>query len=62
MFKQVQIVDMRENKQLGTQYFEIHEIDPTYKIDRIVYREKSRSGWFKELTPELFKEKTRNLQ
>jgi hypothetical protein len=37
-------------------------MDPAYKIDRIVYREKSRSGWFKELTPELFEEKTQNLQ
>jgi hypothetical protein len=62
MHKQVQILDMRENKQLGIQYFEIHEVDPAYKIDRIVYREKSRSGWFKELTPELFREKTRDLR
>jgi hypothetical protein len=62
MFKQVQILTMRENKQLGIQYFEIHEVDPDYKIDRIVYREKSPAGWFKELTPEVFREKTRNLQ
>ena len=62
MFKQVQIMQMKENKSLGIQYFEIHEMDPAYKIDRIVYREKSRSGWFKELTPELFEEKTQNLQ
>jgi hypothetical protein len=62
MFKQVQIINIRENKQLGTQYFEIHETDPAYKIDRIVYREKSPSGWFKELTPEVFREKTQNLQ
>jgi hypothetical protein len=53
---------MRENKQLGIQYFEIHEVDPTYKIDRIVYREKSRTGWFKELSAEVFKEKTQHLQ
>jgi hypothetical protein len=53
---------MRENKQLGIQYFEIHEVDPTYKIDRIVYREKSRAGWFKELSAEVFKEKTQHLQ
>jgi hypothetical protein len=62
MLKKVQILTMRENKQLGIQYFEIHEVDPDYKIDRIVYREKSPAGWFKELTPEVFKEKTRNLQ
>jgi len=62
MLKQVQILNMRENKQLGTQYFEIHEVDPTYKIDRIVYREKSRTGWFKELSAEVFKEKTQHLQ
>ena len=34
MLKQVQILNMRENKQLGIQYFEIHEVDPDYKIDR----------------------------
>ncbi len=62
MHKQVEIITMRENKQLGVQYFEIHEVDPAYNIDRIVYREKSSSGWFKELTPEVFKEKTQNLQ
>lgn len=62
MLKQVQILNMRENKQLGTQYFEIHEVDPTYKIDRIVYREKSRTGWFKELSAEVFREKTQHLQ
>jgi hypothetical protein len=62
VLKQVQILNMRENKELGIQYFEIHEVDPTYKIDRIVYREKSRAGWFKELSPEVFREKTENLQ
>ena len=62
MLKQVQILNMRENKQLGIQYFEIHEVAPTYKIDRIVYREKSRTGWFKELSAEVFKEKTQHLQ
>jgi hypothetical protein len=62
MLKQVQILNMRENKQLGIQYFEIHEVDPTYKIDRIVYREKSPTGWFKELSAEVFKEKTQHLQ
>jgi hypothetical protein len=53
---------MRENKQLGIQYFEIHEVDPTYRIDRIVYREKSPSGWFKELTHEAFEKKTQDLR
>ena len=62
MNKTVEILKMRENKKLGTQYFEIHEVDPAYKIDRIVYREKNASGWFKELSPEVFQEKVRNLQ
>ena len=62
MWKQVQILNVRENKQLGTQYYEIHEVDPTYKIDRIVYRERSRTGWFKEISAEVFKAKTRHLQ
>ena len=42
--------------------FQIHEQDPLYKIDRIVYREKSPYGWFKEISSEDYVQKVKNLR
>ncbi len=61
MKKTVRILEMLEDKSSGIQLFQIHEEDPAYKIDRIVYREKSRAGWFKEISPELYFERTKKL-
>ena len=62
MQKTLKVLNVFEDSTSGAQVFQIHEQDPDYKIDRIVYREKSPAGWFKELSPEVFREKTRNLQ
>ena len=45
---------MYEDTLSGDQLFQVHEIDPLCKIDRIVYREKSRAGWFKEIDSEAY--------
>ncbi|MFN8008850.1 MAG: hypothetical protein U0V70_17865 [Terriglobia bacterium] len=50
MKDQIQIIESYEEKVSGKQLFQIHEMIPEYKIDRIVYREKSREGWFKEIS------------
>jgi hypothetical protein len=50
MKNQVEIIESYEDKSSGKQLFQIHELIPQYKIDRIVYREKSREGWFKEIS------------
>jgi hypothetical protein len=50
MKEQIEILEFYEDKSSGKQLFQIHELIPQYKIDRIVYREKSREGWFKEIS------------
>ena len=50
MKEQTEIIEFYEDKSTGKQLFQIHELIPQYKIDRIVYREKSREGWFKEIS------------
>ena len=45
-----EILEFYEDRSSGTQLFQIHELIPQYKIDRVVYRQKSREGWFKEIT------------
>ena len=50
MKEQTEIIEFYEDKSTGKQLFQIHELIPEYKIDRIVYREKSREGWFKEIS------------
>ncbi|MEW5976096.1 MAG: hypothetical protein AB1898_09875 [Acidobacteriota bacterium] len=61
MEKLIRILECHEDKTSGTQLFQIHEVDPPFKIDRIVYREKSKDGWFKEITPDTYFEKVRSL-
>ena len=61
MQKSVKILEMHEDTDTRSQLFQIHELDPLYKIDRIVYREKSRYGWFKEISPELYFERVKKL-
>jgi hypothetical protein len=50
MKEQTEIIEFYEDKSTGKQLFQIHELIPQHKIDRIVYREKSREGWFKEIS------------
>jgi hypothetical protein len=50
MKEQTEIIEFYEDPSSGKQLFQIHELIPQYKIDRIVYREKSREGWFKEIS------------
>ena len=50
MKEQTEIIEFYEDRSTGKQLFQIHELIPQYKIDRIVYREKSREGWFKEIS------------
>jgi hypothetical protein len=50
MKEHTEIIELYEDKSTGKQLFQIHELIPQYKIDRIVYREKSREGWFKEIS------------
>jgi len=50
MKEQTEIIEFYEDISTGRQLFQIHELIPQYKIDRIVYREKSREGWFKEIS------------
>jgi hypothetical protein len=62
MLKTLKVLRAFEDTASGTQVFQIHELDPIYKIDRIVYREKSRDGWFKEITREDYFRKVKNLR
>ena len=50
MQKNLKVLNVFEDSTNGAQVFQIHEQDPDYKIDRVVYREKSPYGWFKEIT------------
>jgi hypothetical protein len=50
MKERTEIIESYEDQSSGKQLFRIHELIPQYKIDRIVYREKSREGWFKEIS------------
>ena len=56
---QIEIIESYEDKTSGKQLFQIHEMIPEYKIDRIVYREKSREGWFKEISSQDYFSKVR---
>ena len=60
--KTLKILNVFEDSTNGTQVFQIHEQDPMYKIDRIVYREKSPYGWFKEISSEDYLRKVKNLR
>ncbi len=60
--KTVTVLKAFEDSASGAQVFQIHERDPIYKIDRIVYREKSRDGWFKEISPEDYRERVKHLR
>src|SRR5688572_25604095 len=44
MQKTLKVLNVFEDSSSGAQVFQIHEQDPDYKIDRIVYREKSPYG------------------
>jgi len=54
-----QVIEFYEDKSSGKQLFQIHELIPQYKIDRVVYREKSREGWFKEISSQDYFNKVR---
>lgn len=60
--KVLKVLSAHEDTVSGFQVFQIHETDPAYKIDRIVYREKSRAGWFREITSEDYLRKVKNLR
>jgi len=62
MQKTLKVLNVFEDSASGTQVFQIHEQDPDYKIDRIVYREKSPYGWFKEITSEDYLRKVKHLR
>jgi hypothetical protein len=62
MQKTLKILNVFEDCTSGAQVFQIHEQDPLYKIDRIVYREKSPYGWFKEISSEDYLQKVKNLR
>ncbi|PYV36939.1 MAG: hypothetical protein DMG06_29370 [Acidobacteria bacterium] len=57
--KTMRLLEVHEDPRSGWQLFKIHEVDPLYKIDRIVYRERSQSGLFKEISPEDYLHKVR---
>jgi hypothetical protein len=59
--KTVRVIETYEDKASGHQWFKIHEKDPLYKVDRIVYRERSREGWFKEISSEDYLQRITNL-
>ena len=59
MKEQTEIIESYEDKSSGKQFFQIHELIPQYKIDRSVYREKSRQGWFKEISSQDYFSKVR---
>jgi len=60
--KMLRVLESFEDRLSGSQLFQIHELDPSYKIDRIVYREKSREGWFKEISSEDYLRKVDRLR
>ena len=60
--KTMKLLEVHEDPRSGCQLFKIHELDPLYKIDRVVYREKSQSGWFKEITPEDYLQKVKKTE
>ena len=60
--KMLRVLESFEDRLSGSQLFQIHELDPRYKIDRIVYREKSREGWFKEISSEDYFRKVDSLR
>jgi hypothetical protein len=60
--KKLRVIETYEDKANGHQLFQIHEEDPLYRIDRIVYRERSREGWFKEISSDEYLQKVRILQ
>ena len=60
--KTLKVIEIYEDKESGHQWFQIHEEDPLYKIDRIVYRERSREGWFKEISPDDYLRKVSALR
>ena len=62
MQKSLKVLNVFEDSASGAQVFQIHEQDPDYKIDRIVYREKSPYGWFKEITSEDYLQKVKHLR
>ena len=62
MQKTLRVLHAFEDTTSGAQLFQIHEKDPMYKIDRIVYREKSRQGWFREIMPEDYLQKVKNFK
>jgi hypothetical protein len=62
MQKTLKVLRVFEDSTNGAQVFQIHEQDPQYKIDRIVYREKSPYGWFKEITSEDYLRKVKYLR
>ena len=62
MQKTLKVLNVFEDSTSGAQVFQIHEQDPAYKIDRIVYREKSPYGWFKEISSEDYLRKVQNLR
>jgi hypothetical protein len=60
--KTLKVLCAFEDANSGAQVFQIHEQDPEYKIDRIVYREKSPYGWFKEISSEDYLQRVKNLR
>ena len=60
--KTLKVLEEYEDTLSGNQLFQVHEIDPFCKIDRIVYREKSRAGWFKEISSEDYFQKVKKLK
>ena len=58
--KTLNVLQVYEDTLSGNQLFQVHEIDPLCKIDRIVYREKSRAGWFKEIDSEDYFKKVKS--
>ena len=57
--KALKVLEVYEDTFSGDQLFQVHEIDPQCKIDRIVYREKSRAGWIKEISSEDYFQKVK---
>ena len=60
--KMLRVLESFEDMRSGSQLFQIHELDPRYKIDRIVYREKTREGWFKEISSDDYFHKVDSLR
>ena len=60
--KTLKVLEEYEDTLSGNQLFQVHEIDPFCKIDRVVYREKCRAGWFKEISSEDYFQRVKNLK